>query len=374
MSRAGQALWSLARWSVASCALLLACGAAWPVAAAKLDKDACTGLSSELAAISATGIKADMERGPGWGLANMPPERLRDVRRVLELEDQLEFRCGMRGISKPKDTPAPNVQPSPGIDADEGQTAAAKTSAPASAPPGSHGPANAVVTEKPGTPQAKPAVTDRALPTPTSAPAPPAPTNSAVVVPKAPPTSGAPAAMKSAPAVAAPAAVNAPPKHVTAITTPPAAVGTAPTAMARPAAVPVATPSPPPQVATAPVTAAPAVAPVIAPVAAPPTVPATNVPAQPKVPAITATTPAPPAHPNAGQPASVMAANPPVTAPSATGSPPVTKLGPLPSATAAVAPGALVTPAGRKKNPRRTPSSAYVPPNDVNPFSLPGMR
>ena len=65
--------------------------------AAKLDKIACAELSNELNAIRSTGIKADMERGPAWAMANMPPERLQSARRLLEIEDQLEFRCSMRG-------------------------------------------------------------------------------------------------------------------------------------------------------------------------------------------------------------------------------------------------------------------------------------
>jgi hypothetical protein len=66
--------------------------------------------------------------------------------------------------------------------------------------------------------------------------------------------------------------------------------------------------------------------------------------------------------------------------------PPVTKSGPLPSAAAVPAqpapggavpaakkPGDPATAAARKKNSRRNPSSAYLSPGDVSPFSLPGM-
>jgi hypothetical protein len=40
---------------------------------------------------------------------------------------------------------------------------------------------------------------------------------------------------------------------------------------------------------------------------------------------------------------------------------------------AAKKPGDPATAAARKKNSRRNPSSAYVSPGDVSPFSLPGM-
>ncbi len=106
MSRGGRTVRSL----VVAVAVAGA-SAAW---AAKLDKTACAALSSELAAIKSTGIKADMERGPEWAKANMPPERLQSALRLLELEDQLEFRCSMRGIAKQQDKPeAPGTSAAP---------------------------------------------------------------------------------------------------------------------------------------------------------------------------------------------------------------------------------------------------------------------
>ncbi len=69
--------------------------------ATKLDNAACAALTDERNAITATGVKADMERGPEWAKANMPPERLQSALRLLEVEDQLEFRCGRRGKPQP---------------------------------------------------------------------------------------------------------------------------------------------------------------------------------------------------------------------------------------------------------------------------------
>ena len=42
----------------------------------------------------ASGVRDDMGRGPDWARSNLPPERLRSIRRMLEVEEQLEFRCG----------------------------------------------------------------------------------------------------------------------------------------------------------------------------------------------------------------------------------------------------------------------------------------
>src|SRR5665647_2527970 len=114
MSRGGRILRSL---------LVAAVSVAAPAAvgAAKLDKAACSDLSNELTAVKATGVKADMERGPEWAKANMPAERLESVRRLMELEDQLQFRCGIRGNApKPADKPkAPGVNESPATNAAE---------------------------------------------------------------------------------------------------------------------------------------------------------------------------------------------------------------------------------------------------------------
>ena len=91
------------------------CGLAPAAAfAAKLDNAACAALTDERNAITATGVKADMERGPEWAKANMPPERLQSALRLLEVEDQLEFRCGRRGKpAKPEQTAAPATPPTP---------------------------------------------------------------------------------------------------------------------------------------------------------------------------------------------------------------------------------------------------------------------
>jgi hypothetical protein len=63
--------------------------------ATKLDKIACNDLSGELAGVVAAGARDDMERGPAWAQANLPTDRLGNVKRLIEIEEQLEFRCGM---------------------------------------------------------------------------------------------------------------------------------------------------------------------------------------------------------------------------------------------------------------------------------------
>jgi hypothetical protein len=78
--------------------VLVAVGSAGGSAGAsaeKLDKSACNVLNAELAGLVATGTRDDMQRGPAWAKTNLPHENLRNIMRLIELEEQLEFRCGM---------------------------------------------------------------------------------------------------------------------------------------------------------------------------------------------------------------------------------------------------------------------------------------
>jgi hypothetical protein len=76
-------------------ALLALAACSTGAGAAKLDKSACNVLNAELAGIVATGTRDDMERGPEWAKSNLSPRQLGSIRRLIELEEQLEFRCGM---------------------------------------------------------------------------------------------------------------------------------------------------------------------------------------------------------------------------------------------------------------------------------------
>ncbi len=74
--------------------VLLAVGssAAW---AEGLDKGSCNVLKAELAGLVGLGTRDDMERGPEWAKANLSDKKLQDIFRLIEVEEQLEFRCGM---------------------------------------------------------------------------------------------------------------------------------------------------------------------------------------------------------------------------------------------------------------------------------------
>jgi hypothetical protein len=77
-------------------ALGLLAGGAAGVGAARLDQSACNVLKVELKDVLAAGVRDDMERGPDWASANLPADKLSNIKRLIELEEQLEFRCGVQ--------------------------------------------------------------------------------------------------------------------------------------------------------------------------------------------------------------------------------------------------------------------------------------
>lgn len=95
--------------AVASVTLLIAAPA--PAMGAKLEKPECDALKSELVQLTTTGVKADMARGPEWAKANLAPERLVQVKRLIEIEEQLNFRCEL--LRPPPEAKAPGTPQPP---------------------------------------------------------------------------------------------------------------------------------------------------------------------------------------------------------------------------------------------------------------------
>jgi hypothetical protein len=79
------------------------------VVAAPLDAQACATLKSEYDGLVAAGAKSDMDRGPEWAKANLPPERLGKIERLITVGEQLSFRCGEQVTARPviKELPKP---------------------------------------------------------------------------------------------------------------------------------------------------------------------------------------------------------------------------------------------------------------------------
>jgi hypothetical protein len=66
--------------------------------AAQLDKDSCAKLKIEQAQLEQGGTRGSMGRGPEWAKVNLVPEKLEQIRRLIELDEQLLFRCGGRPL------------------------------------------------------------------------------------------------------------------------------------------------------------------------------------------------------------------------------------------------------------------------------------
>ena len=68
-----------------------------------LAPEACTAIEAEHAALATAGLPEIVEKGPAWARANLPAEKLKDVKRFIDLREQLLFRCGH---DKKRATPA----------------------------------------------------------------------------------------------------------------------------------------------------------------------------------------------------------------------------------------------------------------------------
>ena len=62
--------------------------------AKKLDKPICDDLKVELGLLQQKGVAADLAKGPDWGKANASRDRLKEIERLIFVEEQLAFRCG----------------------------------------------------------------------------------------------------------------------------------------------------------------------------------------------------------------------------------------------------------------------------------------
>jgi hypothetical protein len=87
--------------------------------AAPLDKDGCASLKSEQALLEQAGTRGNMVKGPQWAKTNLEPDKLDQVRRLLEVDEQLLFRCqGRPLVHLPKDPTDPDpAAREPGTDA-----------------------------------------------------------------------------------------------------------------------------------------------------------------------------------------------------------------------------------------------------------------
>jgi len=72
--------------------------------AAPLDKDECTKLKTEQSQLEQAGTRGGMGRGPEWAKANLAPEKLQQIRRLIEVDEQILFRCQGRPLVNLRET------------------------------------------------------------------------------------------------------------------------------------------------------------------------------------------------------------------------------------------------------------------------------
>ena len=64
-----------------------------PIVAAPLTNAECAQLKDEQLKLGALGIRAAMLRGPDWAKANADPAMLKNIARLIEVEEGISFRC-----------------------------------------------------------------------------------------------------------------------------------------------------------------------------------------------------------------------------------------------------------------------------------------
>ena len=100
--------------------LLLMGGTAF---ATPLDETSCAKLRDERGLLEQAGLRDMMARGPAWAAVNLPAAKLREIQRLIELDEQITFRCpqpvataaaGDGAVPLPKRKPkAENAAPPP---------------------------------------------------------------------------------------------------------------------------------------------------------------------------------------------------------------------------------------------------------------------
>jgi hypothetical protein len=116
--------------SLCAVALLLPAGAAM---AASLDKETCDKLKGEQMELEGTGVRGNMAKGPEWAKANLAPDKLGQIKRLIEVEELLLFRCQGRPLVVLP--PEPELDPAAKPDEKDDDTAPAKDAKAAPAAP-----------------------------------------------------------------------------------------------------------------------------------------------------------------------------------------------------------------------------------------------
>jgi hypothetical protein len=69
------------------------------LSAEPLDKEACERLQSEKQTLVVLGVDKEFSKGPEWAKANLAQSELNLLKRYIDLEEQLKFRCGLAMVT-----------------------------------------------------------------------------------------------------------------------------------------------------------------------------------------------------------------------------------------------------------------------------------
>jgi len=71
----------------------LAGGLVAEVRAAPLENEACDQLKAEQATLGIAGARTHLAKGPAWAKANLSADKLQQIARLIEVDEQVSFRC-----------------------------------------------------------------------------------------------------------------------------------------------------------------------------------------------------------------------------------------------------------------------------------------
>ena len=127
MAAAGMAR-TTSRSAVTGLALLAAAFWTTGAAAAPLDAEACDKLQQEQSGLVKAGARQIMAKGAAWAAGNLTQDKLAEIQRLIEVDEQIEFRCTPPRAAKPAEQAKapPAAAPAPATD-----KAGAKAPAPA---------------------------------------------------------------------------------------------------------------------------------------------------------------------------------------------------------------------------------------------------
>lgn len=98
--------------------------------AAPLDTESCSKLKVEQTQLENSGVGHNMAKGPEWAKANLAPDKIEQVRRLIEVEEQLLFRCTGRSLVTLPPEPEPDPAAAPNDPSEEGKEGPDAESAP----------------------------------------------------------------------------------------------------------------------------------------------------------------------------------------------------------------------------------------------------